>query len=43
MDVEWVLAQERNMRTSTNKMELLHLVGLYVQSKVQEGRIRGIT
>jgi hypothetical protein len=28
------LAQERNMRTSANKMELLHLVGLCVQSKV---------
>jgi hypothetical protein len=26
--------KKRNMRTSANKMELLHLVGLYVQSKV---------
>jgi hypothetical protein len=34
MEVEWVLAQERNMKISANKMELLHLVGLYVQSKV---------
>jgi hypothetical protein len=34
MEVEWVLAQERNMRTSANKMELLHLVGLYVQNKI---------
>jgi hypothetical protein len=41
MEVEWVLAQERNMRTSANKMELLHLVGLYVQNKIWEGRIRG--
>jgi hypothetical protein len=24
----------KNMRTSANKMELLHLIGLYVQSKV---------
>jgi hypothetical protein len=24
----------KNMRTSVNKMELLHLIGLYVQSKV---------
>jgi hypothetical protein len=34
MEVECVLAQEKNMRTSANKMKLLHLVGLYVQSKV---------
>jgi hypothetical protein len=34
MELECFLAQERNMRTSANKMELLHLIDLYVQIKV---------
>jgi hypothetical protein len=34
IELKCFLAQERNMRTSANKMELLHLIGLCVQSKV---------